>query len=182
MISLLLLLSLVATMSVFARMAGGGIWPKRPANLAEFIFAIPFAFSHIAAGDAWWIPALCVVWSFIWFSTGHATAFHMGADVNYAAGGRREPLDIIVDPICRLFGLSLGGEPYCWIFMALKGVLIFLPLGWLSLFAITWWPLCYFVGNRIVPRVWPTIDGEMVAELMSGGVAGAVVWTSLILY
>lgn len=171
-------LSLIIYMAITSRMAGGGVCPQRPAQLSEILFALPVG---IAAGMAHglWCGLACWVWSYAWMQTGHGTAFHMSTGENEAAAGRKEFLSPVIDPLCRVLGQPLGGSFYCWAFMGLKGLLIHLPLGLLALPGAVLWPACYFIGNRVLPKLLPSVDGAEVAEYLSGASAGFLVGVAL---
>jgi hypothetical protein len=152
--------------SVFSRMAGGGIWPKRPFGFAEVMFALPFGITHFPE----WYALIAVAWSYAWMQTGHGTAFLMGYGKNIAATGRKQTLSRVIDPICRLFRQPLGGSFYCWSFMGLKGLLIHMPLGLMALPAAVLWPCSYYIGHRIASK--HGYDGGVIAELLAGASSG----------
>lgn len=162
---------LILYQAFMSRLAGGGIWPKRPANLAEVLFSLPFglAYHHPV------IQTFACLWAFAWMTTGHAVAFHMGSGENFALEGRKAPLSRVVDPLCHAARQPLGGSFYCWAFMGLKGFLIHLPLGLYALPMAFLWPLSYFIGNVLCPKIFPETDGEMIAECLAGAFSGLVV-------
>ncbi len=162
--------------AISARIAGGGFAPH-PSGVGEALFAIQFAVAMIFAGINPWSAFLLGFWVLLYFQTGHGTAFHMGADPQVAQSGRKAPLSFIVDPACRAISAPLGGSFYCWSFMGLKGLLIHLPLGLWALAGAFCWPFSYWFGNRFIVRHFNgRVDGEAVAELLSGALSGLVLW------
>lgn len=188
MLSFILLLSLISTMSMLARASGGGIlkiygWAGGlPEILFGFFFGLTayfWAFDHFSH-HAFAVGFLAWIWSWQWMETGLDTAFHMGLDEEDVKTGKaKDLLEVVVKPLCAALEQPLGGQFYCWVLMGLKGLLICFPVGWAALLAFPLWPTCYYFGNRVVPRLWPTVDGEMVAEFLSGGVAGFLIWLSI---
>lgn len=175
----LLFAFLVAFMAVAARVAGGGVF-KHPAGTGEAAFALPVAVAFGYMHESVLMGAFCFAWVFLWFQTGHAVAFKMGADPSLAQSGRKAFLSFFIDPLCKAKGKPLGGAFYCWAFMGLKGFLMHLPLGlWAPVGAILW-PTAYYIGNRIVPRFAEHTDGEMVAEFLSGAFSGLVLAAYLV--
>lgn len=190
MLSLFLLVSLVIVMSVLARTSGGGIikLPGWAGGVPEIIFGFFFglhAFMWASSIDhlspyAWAYGLTAWIWSWLWMETGLDTAFHMGIDeADVQSGAAKDLLEVVAAPLCKAIGQPLGGQFYCWVVMGLKGFLICLPTGWPALLAFPLWPACYFFGNRVVPRRWPLVDGEVIAECLSGGVAGFIIWLSI---
>lgn len=176
--------------SIFARMAGGGIWPGRPGGMAEWLFAAPIAYVFyrnnpadyvaffINGADSLHIPGwiFALVWAFGWTQTGHGTAFHMGSNPVEAKGTRKEDLSFVIDHLCGIFRQPLGESFYCWTFMGLKGLLIHLPLGWFAIPAAVMWPGAYWIGNNIIRGHFkPRIDGNTIAELTAGACSGLLV-------
>lgn len=118
--------------------------------LPELLFAGCFVCFALQPENPWIITA-CVAWSYIWMQTGHGTAFHMGVAPHHAQGLRKQTLSAVIDPICYRFQWKLGEWQYCWMFMALKGMLIAAPLAlsaspWLVLFGLTF-PVAYWLGS-----------------------------------
>ena len=103
--------------------------------------------------------------SLAWMQTGHATAYRMGGDPGLVQGGRREPLDAIAIPVSHFFGWTIGEWQYCWFFMALKGLLICLPLGCFAPAGAILWPTAYWIGIKI---------GDGADEFLSGCYIGAL--------
>lgn len=170
MFDIILFPSLIVTIAAANRIAGSGDIGNSSfvggALIASY-FGLIVGFHH--SSILWGITAS--FWVYGWFQTGHGTAYDMGSNPSVALSGRKAPLSYVIDPLCKALGKPLGGVFYCWVFMGLKGFLMHLPLGpWAILMAIQW-PAAYWVGNCLVPK---TIDGEMVAELLSGAFSGAV--------
>lgn len=164
---------LIVFMAAAARVAGGGVF-KHPAGVGEAMLSLPIAVAIGVNYGSFWAVVACFAWVFMWFQTGHALAFKMGADPATAQSGRKAFLSHIIDPLCKATGKPLGGVFYCWVWMGLKGFLMHLPLGgWAGLMAVLW-PLAYWFGNRFIPLVVATVDGEMVAEYLSGAFSGIV--------
>lgn len=158
----------VISMSILARMAGGGIWPNRPSGLAELLFATPIG---IAYGGASVMGGLAIAWTYLFMQTGHGTAFAMGRHPEYAQNGRKQFLSRFIDPICMAIRKPLGGMFYCWAFMGLKGLLIGIPVAPYGLFLAVLWPLGYELGYRIE-------NTSKYGELISGAFAGLIVGLS----
>jgi hypothetical protein len=179
MIEFIITLLLMIWCSVFARMAGGGIWTNRPANLGEALMTVMMGGAVMLTYDNFWVALAAFVWSYLFFQTGHAVAFQMASPTapDYRAGGRTNELDKVLDPIFRALGVPLSSHNavFCWVFMGTKGLLMTLPLGWWAALGAVLWPSGYYIGNRICPRFFPHTDGEMVAEHLSGAMYGLLV-------
>ncbi len=173
MTAALLSLALIAWCSVFARMAGGGVWVNRPANVAEACMTSAIGLAVYLHYDLRWADGLAWAWSYLWFQTGHAVAFHMNNGVEHdAANGRKAFLSPVIDQLCRVLRQPLGGNFYCWSFMLLKGALIHAPLGYLCPAGAFMFAASYWLGHRVIKR-------PEVAEYLSGAFSGLLIAMSL---
>lgn len=142
----------MAVFSCLSRAAGGGLGAKhldkfKATWLPEALIGIGIGAATYVAWDVWWLSALATAWSYIWFQTGHGTAFHMGREPWVAQGKRKQTLSLVVDPICKTLGWTLGETKYCTLFMSLKGFLVGLPLGPFALLTGLMWPVGYGVKD-----------------------------------
>jgi len=157
-------------MAILARAAGGGIkLPRLIRWLPEAVFSIIVAWVAYETKGPWW--ASMGLLTYIGFQAGHATAYHMSRNPKAAQGERKQTLSIIIDPICKALGWTLGERPYCYLFMGLKGLLIGAAVApWGLLMAILW-PLAYDIGR---------IRNNEPSEMLSGAFMGAVLWLALL--
>src|SRR5580693_10373684 len=98
----------VAWQSFWSKQHGGGdvgTWLSNEANglgriVSTLLFALPIAFCVLHFG--WLYFAGALLWSYLFFDTGHATAYEMGTDPAVAQSGRMDTLSYIINPICNL--------------------------------------------------------------------------------
>lgn len=163
-------LLLIPLMAILARASGGGIkLPAAVAWLPEALFALVIGIvAYKIHGPVW--ASVGALTSYIFMQTGHGIAYHMGRNPKAAQGTRKQTLSIIVDPICKALGWTLGERPYCYLFMGLKGLGLGLAIApWGLLMAILW-PLAYDIGR---------IRNNDCAEPLSGAAMGGVLWLAL---
>jgi len=166
-------LLLIPLMAILARQAGGGMGAQHLHSkltwLPEALFALVIGIvAYKIHGPVW--ASVGALTSYIFMQTGHGIAYHMGRNPKAAQGTRKQTLSIIVDPICKALGWTLGERPYCYLFMGIKGLLIGLAVApWGLLMAILW-PLAYDIGR---------IRNNETAEFLSGAFMGGVLWLAL---
>lgn len=162
---------LIPLMAFLARASGGGI--KLPAAVAwapEALFALVIGIvAYKIHGPVW--GCIGAATSYIFMQTGHGIAYHMGRNPKSAQGLRKQTLSIIVDPICKALGWTLGERPYCYLFMGLKGLGIGLAVAPWGLLMALLWPLAYDIGR---------IRNNETAEFLSGAAMGGVLWLALL--
>jgi hypothetical protein len=178
--------AIVAVMAALGRAAGGGLGAKyldkegvKDGKMPFSMTWLPEALICIALGAAvgveaadqfnhalWGLLSMPAAgWVYAWVQTGHGTAYHMGRTPASAQGERKQTLSIVVDPVCKWLGWTLGERPYCYLFMGLKGLLIGLPLFPLGLIMAVLWPVAYDLGR---------IKNNETAEWLSCGLLGLV--------
>jgi hypothetical protein len=164
--------------SFWARQHGGGTVGTWLSNLpidlgrvvSTLLFALPIALCVLHFGWLYFVIALA--WSSLLFNTGHATAYEMGSDPAVAQSGRMETLSYIINPICNLLGIELGGTLFCWIYMTTKGLLFSLPLLKFAPLAAILYTCGYALGYKVpLPASWQTFSSEWY----SGALVGLVV-------
>ncbi|MFA7239000.1 MAG: hypothetical protein WC091_02735 [Sulfuricellaceae bacterium] len=170
----MLLVALIIAMACLARMSGGGLGmakvPSKFHMLPEAVFGLVFGAAAcwnygIYAGIAGTVLSAAAMQS----STG--LWMHMGALPATAQSGRKQTLSRVVDPICARFRWPLGGWQYCWLFGAIKGLLIGLAAYPIGLLLAVLWPASYWLGQLLnMPKV---------KELLSGACAGLCIWLTL---
>ena len=164
-------LLLIPLMAFLARASGGGI--KLPAALAwlpEALFALVIGIVACKIhGPVWGCIGGLI--SYIFMQTGHATAYHMGRNPKAAQGTRKGTLSLIVDPICKWLGWTLGERPYCYLFMSLKGLGLGLSVAPWGLLMALLWPLAYDIGR---------IRNNEPSEMLSGAAMGGVLCLALL--
>lgn len=170
----------ILSMSVLARMSGGGILPLPRAlqRLPEVLFAGGISGGVYALHASLPLSLLALVWSYWWMETGHGTAFTMGRHPETAQSDRKQFLSPVIDPICRAVGAPLGGSFYCWLFMGLKGLLIGLPCFPFGLLLAWLWPLGYEIGwttRDHFPEITKKVAPTEIGEYLTGYFAGIVV-------
>jgi len=177
------LLPCIFVMACLARMSGG--W--NPFKIPDKLSFIPEALFGLCIGLAvWynygpsfiWLGFLSFVWSYAWMETGHGTALTMGMDPSIAKSGRTQTLSPVVDWICNKIGAKLGGFVYSWIFFAVKGFLIGVPLFPYGILLGLFWPMGYTLGaivQHILPEKYRYVGGS-VKELASGACAGYCIY------
>lgn len=168
-------LLIIPYMAVMSSLAGGSfpysnlLDKVKLAWLPEVFFALGVALAATMPFFApWWLSGsvfmVSLVWSYLWMQTGHADAL----DWDYDDGKQRDnTLTPVVMFFANLLGVPRNSEGYAWLFMAVKGFLITLPIGGLG---IILWPLAYEIGSHARGRV--SFDPHRVTELTAGGLVG----------
>jgi hypothetical protein len=167
-------LLLIPLMAILARASGGGMGAQHLHSkltwLPEALFALVIGIvAYKIHGPVW--GCIGAITSYIFMQTGHGIAYHMGRNPKSAQGTRKQTLSIIVDPICRKLGWTLGERPYCYLFMGIKGALIGLAVAPWGLLMALLWPLAYDIGR---------IRNNECAEVLSGAAMGAVLCLALL--
>lgn len=142
---------------------GNGLGGVAPVNLTwvpEILFALPFGVFGFAVADgalAFLLAIPAVVWSYAWIQTGHGVVLPWGKPMRLIDMQRKQTLSPVVDWLAaklkmqtkvgyiedKTYGYSVA---YCRLFMAVKGLLIGLPVGGIPLAIL--WPLAYEIGER----------------------------------
>lgn len=164
----------VLFMAVTSRQSGGGLGAKYlPKNLTfipEVLFAVPFGVTLslcLSIYSPWvYIPLGCIAaaWSYVWMQSATAPGLHWG-DGNYNSD-RTSTLKPFVDFLNRYVKADPSTSQYCWLYMAVKGFLIGLPVGGLPLMVL--WPLGYHIGYKL--RGY--ISRDFLTEFLAGAGAG----------
>ncbi len=168
-------LAIILYMGIMSGYAGGSLPHADKLDklhltwLPELLFALPF-------GLVWWpvlsgwslsFAGLSIGWSYIWMQTGHANALPWGK------GGHDPDRTNTLSPVVKWLSDRLCVEyystNYARLFMAVKGCLIGLPVGGLTL--LIGWPLGYEIGSRA--------GNHAVAEVAAGCFAGCGVSLAL---
>ncbi|MDP7142702.1 MAG: hypothetical protein QGH69_05250 [Alphaproteobacteria bacterium] len=190
-------LAIILYMGIMSGYAGGSLPHADKLDklhltwLPELLFALPFGLVwwpvlsmldlqmhiNITRGDdllmsgivslVYVIISVIVAWSYIWMQTGHANALPWGK------GGHDPERTNTLSPIIKWLSDRLRVEyystNYARLFMAVKGCLIGLPVGGLTL--LIGWPLGYEIGSRA--------GNHAVAEVAAGCFAGCGVSLAL---
>lgn len=203
--TILCYISIILYMIVFCRMSGGGLnsWilmkkgefqddnllmpGKMPFNLSwvpELLFALPFGIviATLAAKGFLWTSLLIVlatIWSYLWMETGHGVVLHFGDNPEESKGSRKHTLSPFVDALAKKMNIEIGSKLYCYMFFALKGFLISLPIGGIFL-AITW-PIGYYT-SRLLIKCGVKYDTHAIGECICGFFAGLAIVLFMILF
>lgn len=166
--------TIIAIMTILARMAGGGFGADRfkLAMIPEVLFGACFGVAYYMAFDSLILSTIVTVWSYLWMETGHGTVLHWGANPSAATGERRQRLTPVVEWLSDRLGLRYGGIGYCRLFMALKGFLIGLPVGGIPLAIL--WPLAY--ETKLYHK------NHAITEMLSGAFAGISICLFLMVF
>jgi len=158
-----------ALMACISRLCGWGGMPKKLSGLPEIVFgavigaAVFYHTGNPIAGLLSWI------WSWLWMETGHGNAYHDGTEKDAFPDRFQAPIDYVVRPICKLLKWDIRGTAYCRLFMAIKGLVIGLPLFPYGLALAPLWAASYAISFRVLKR------GSMPAEWLSGAAAGVCI-------
>lgn len=171
---------IILYMAIMSRLSGNGFGKQWGLSfLPEILFSIPLgaALGYVLTlhYSPWIsIPAalLASVWSYAWMQSG---TWPMLRWVSYDDPNtdRNSTLKPLADWISKLCGWKLGDEGYSWVYAALKGFLIGLPVGGLPLAIL--WPLGYEIGSHARGRVDKWIDPHAVSEVMAGAGSGVAI-------
>lgn len=152
-------------MARVSRLAGGGYFASKiPSTAPEIVFGLAIGAVSYFLWESWWIAAVTSAWSYMAMEAGHGNAYHMGTE-QYLYPPRRQRLDAIILPLCKLFKFENRSPGYCWLFMGLKGLLIGLPLGLYGLPLAILWPLAYYLSFKYT-------QSSEYGEHLSGAFAG----------
>lgn len=166
-------LLLVPVLGTLARLSGNGFGSRWGVSwLPEALFALVIGlvcgtvFGPVAG-------ALGSVWSYAFMQSGTWPILPWDKE------GVRDPnrsatLRPVSDWIADKLDVEFDSEAYAWIYAALKGFLITLPIGGLGLI---FWPLGYELGSHVKGRV--NLDPTAVAEFSTGVGAGIAALTFL---
>lgn len=141
----------------------GGIMPFSLTWLPEVLFALGFVYALWPAIGLW--ALLDGLWSYGWMQSGTGPALQWGKDPEDGMA-RPRTLSPVVNWISDRLGFKRGDVNYCRAWMAIKGLLITLPVGGLGLIL---WPLGYEIGERLGSNTY--------RELLSGAGAGVAILT-----
>lgn len=167
---------LIIYMAVMSRMSGGGLWAGRIFGRYDFVpeilFALPigllfglFIDGHFGFVAGYLAALITWLWAYLWMQTGHKDALPWDKTPKVLKDNTLTP---VVLWLADRFGVVRGTEAYAWLFMAVKGFLITLPIGGLGFIA---WPIGYEIGSHADKVKWIK-DPHAVAELSAGGLVG----------
>lgn len=129
----------------------------RAKMVPELLFALGFMTVYYPL-FGWW-GLIAVFWAFGWMETGHANALPWGAGNHNP--DRENTLSPVVKKLSDWLGIEYYSKDYARLFMAVKGLLISLPVGGSGVF---FWPLGYEIGHRV--------KNHLVSEMASGAGIG----------
>lgn len=166
---------IIVYQAVMSRLSGNGFGAKWNVSwLPEFLFAIPFGLANAWAVDkffgfGWAIAALFIATA-ISYAGMQAGTWPMLRWVSHDDPNKDRSATIkpVADWIAARFGWALGDEGYSWVYAAVKGFLIGLPIGGIPLMIL--WPLGYEIGSHARGRV--SFDPHAVSEASAGAGAG----------
>jgi len=147
----------------------GGVMPVNLTWVPELLFSVPFAwataplFRHLDLINQCIIAGLVTAWCYAWMQSSTGPALHWGRDPQ--GMGKPRTLSPLVNWISDRLGFRRGDVNYCRTWMAVKGLLITLPVGGTG---VLFWPLGYEIGNR-VGKAW-------VSECVSAAGAGVSIY------
>ena len=151
---------------VFGLLMAIPTWGMGLELLDYFNLLTPDWYCKLGANVVFYLMA--AAWSYLWMETGHGIAYRMGWDPDSAKGTRKQRLSIVIDPICKLFNIELGGALYCWLFMGLKGLLIGLPCYPYGLWLALLWPFSYYVGHVLRGLEGENPSATEIGEYLTG--------------
>jgi hypothetical protein len=179
----------------------GGIMPVNLTFVPEMFFSAVIGFCSVtgieyiahALGYSLNFVTLFLLWSILsgwsygWMQTGHAAMLPWDKIDKLLTNYRDNTLTPFVQWLCGSFGirykLSSGiyTEAYAWMFAAIKGFLIALPVG--GLVGAVLWPVGYEIGSHAKNHLEKLFNHPMhiVSESASGAGMGVacVVWLDL---
>ena len=137
---------LIPYMAVMSGWAGGSLYGHKLFGRLDFmpevLFSLGFVFGLFPL-IGWW-ALLAAPWSYVWMQTGHANALPWGD------GGHNPDRENTLSPVVKwlsdLFKIEYYSINFARLFMAVKGLLITLPVGGLGFIL---WPLGYEIGYRL---------------------------------
>lgn len=168
-------------MGIMSRLAGDGFGSKWGVPwLPEALFCLPIAlapayavYSHYGLLEAVipfllsWVISYAGMQSGTWMFL----RWESHDDPNTERGSTLKP---IMDWIARKLGYKLGQEGFAWIAAAVKGFIIFLPVG--GFIGAVMWPLGYELGSHAKGRVEKYgLDPHMFSEFFAGFLGSVVV-------
>lgn len=132
--------------------------------LPEFLFALPFAL--VLYPLIGWYGLAAVPWSYAWKQTGHANALNWGSRADHK---RTNTLTPLVDWIADKLNIKIFGRGYSFLFFAVKGFLITLPVGGSG---VLFYPLGYDIGVNLERKGMSHSSAHTISEVLSGFGAG----------
>jgi len=136
-------------------------------------FAVEWLVTLLACLFATMVFVRVTAWSYAWMQTGHGFVLAYGDTIRPQDVGRRQTLSPFVDWLADRLGIARmnadGVSPtanYCRLFMAVKGFLIGLPVGGITL-APTW-SGCYELSAQLRRRGFKKVDPHAIAEMGTG--------------
>jgi len=139
----------------------GGIMPVSLTWLPEALLSISLAY---VAVTAWSVPAWAGLlfggWFYGWIQAGHKDMLDWDYDDGENRDNTLSPIGLF---IAGKFGIDRNSEAYAWLFAALKGFIITLPIGGLGIVTL---PLAHEIGSHARGRVY--FDPHLVVELLGG--------------
>ena len=171
-------------MGALARLSGNGFGSKWGVSwLPEVLFCLPIgiAFAYavsLFASFPFVIAALfgATAWSYAWMQSGTwpILPWDVEGERNPERNGTLRP---VADWITNKLRVKFDSEAYAWVYAALKGFLIGLPVGGLPLAIL--WPLGYEIGSHFRGK---TEKYGFDAHVISEGAAGLGAGIAVILF
>ena len=164
-------LLIIPIMGVLSAWSGGSLWPsqhlpKRLTWLPEAAFALVCASPYLWLPGYWWLTFFPVaLWVYAWQQSSPAPALHWGTE--HYNPDKESTLKPFVDAISPWHPST---KNYCRLYIAIKGLLITLPVGGLGLIG---YPLAYELGNRT--------KNHAISEGLAGASAGLSAYLFMIL-
>lgn len=152
---------IILYMALTSAWSGGSLWPsqylpKKLTWLPEAFFALGFVYALWPVIG--WYSLIAGIWSYLWMQSGTGPALQWGDTLNI---GKPRTLSPLANFISDKLGFVRGDINYCRLYMALKGILITLPVGGMG---VILWPLGYDLGDRLGSNTY--------RELLAGAGAG----------
>lgn len=166
-------LFLIPVLAILSAWSGGSLWPSQylPPKLTwtpEAAFALVAASPYLWLPGYWWLTFFPVAaWVYGWQQSSPAPALHWG-DQNHYNPDKKSTLKPLVDAISPWADNTVQ---YCRLYIAVKGLLISLPIGVLGLIG---YPIAYELGNRT--------NNHAVAEGLAGASVGLSAWLFMLLF
>lgn len=125
----------------------GGVMPVNLSMVPEILFGAMFGVAVTLATPVWlswyWDVLIFLTvtgWSWGWMETGISPALQWGKRPEEATTVERD-LTPVINFLAPRLGVRLGSRAWCWLWMAVKGFLIGMPVGGFLLAVL--WPASY---------------------------------------
>lgn len=149
---MLLSIAIIIATSLLGRAAGGGLYvhllPTWCNRLPELLIALLIGYAGMHQFDSGWLGmSLSSAWAFACIEAGHGTFYTMQG-YRTSQIGRIQTLEKIFRPLYEHAGGDIMKPAYSWYMMAIKGLMIALPLGAPAFLIAILFPTAYFLGHR----------------------------------